>query len=237
MTLTNNSTEAREVEISFKFGYPSTDSTGKTVMVYDDSEAEEKYSLKPHLKAFPRKMIIQPKKEQAVRFLAMLPPELEDGTYWTRVSILSKPIDKQIDTNTTEDEIRAGFVVNTELVNLVIFQKGKQTTGVELKDLNTEITDSLVTIDFEAERKGNCPFWGNFHMIMTDETKDEVLFDSQKPVAVYFDSYQKLVFNKANFEPGNYKIELRVNNEREDIPDENKIKFEANKLEKEFTIN
>lgn len=236
MTLTNSSSEPREVEISFRFGYPSSDSLGNTVMIYNDEETEAKYSLIPYLKVFPRKMIIEAKREQTVRFLTMMPPDLEDGTYWSRVSVLSKPIDSQIDTNTSENEIRAGFKVNTELVNVVIFQKGKQTTGIDINNLQTESNDSLVVISFNLKRTGNAPFWGNVDFQLKNPD-NKVIHKEKNPIALYFNGMKRYSFRRDEFQSGKHTIEIRMDNDRDDIPEERKIKFDANQIKKEFYIN
>jgi len=62
--VSNPSNSAVEVRLAFEFAYPTTDDNGRVFLNYEDEEAEQNYSLEPHLRAFPTTFVLQPDQRQ-----------------------------------------------------------------------------------------------------------------------------------------------------------------------------
>lgn len=81
----NRSNVPQEISISFRFGYPVSDSTGNVWMQYDDSLMAQNHSCRSWVRGFPEKFVINPGQRQVVRLLISPPPMIPDGEYWTRL--------------------------------------------------------------------------------------------------------------------------------------------------------
>lgn len=219
MKLINSGEMQREVEISFKFGYPLNDENGNAQMVYDDSVTEAAHSLVPYVKVFPRKLVMMPKSEQTVRFLAMVPNDLPDGTYWSRISILNKPIENLVSLDTNQEEISAGMILNTEVVSIVVYHKGQIQVKPILSDLAVEKDSAAITANCSVDKLGNSPFWGNVRYTLLDDD-DDVVLEHNHQLAIYKRGKVKHSFPREELEPGSYKVKVTLYNERDDIPED-----------------
>ena len=73
LTLYNAGDRAEEIEISFGFGYPRSDSTGALQVMITDSAAVGEPSASAWLRVFPRRMVLQPGQRQVVRVTVVAP--------------------------------------------------------------------------------------------------------------------------------------------------------------------
>ena len=78
-----------EIDIAFAFGYPQSDSVGNVTVPFTDSVPAGEPGAVPWLRAFPRRLVLQPGQQQVVRILAQPPENLPDGEYWGRVMVAS----------------------------------------------------------------------------------------------------------------------------------------------------
>ena len=229
----NASNDPMEIEIYPSFSYQNHDSAF-VIRTTTDSLMEARHSLLKYLKIFPKRLIVQPKKDQMVRFLVMHPPDILDGTYTSKITFVSQPITKQIDTNDKKN-IGMGLILKTAIISMVIYQKGKLTTSVDLKEL-TPSTDSLnLKLTIGMEKDGNSPYWGRAKISVFD-TKGVVVDTLNEPFGVYCNSYKSFAFKKKNFKPGQYTAEVTVNTVRSDIPEEKRIKVSPLTKRFEFTL-
>jgi P pilus assembly chaperone PapD len=90
LTLYNPGALAEEVEIGFAFGYPVSDSAGNvSVPLFDTSPAGEPSAVE-WMRAFPRRLRLEPGQRQVVRVMAQPPAGLANGEYWARVLVRSR---------------------------------------------------------------------------------------------------------------------------------------------------
>lgn len=229
----NSSSEEREIEVNFKFGYSDTDSLGNIFINYTDKKADN-YSLLPYIKAFPKKFILPGNGQQTVRFLLVMPNNLPDGTYWTRIVTRSSPIQKQIDTaNIPKGEVKAGFVFVTEFINMIVFQKGKVHTELSIGSPRIHVDSNKVNILMNMIQNGNSPSWATVKIKIKDESGNAI-DDINDNVAVYFNSVKKFSFDKNKFKPGKYKADIVISSERKDIPEDKWTRFKT--IETNFTF-
>ena len=76
ITLANPGTEPEEIEIELKFGYPETDSAGNPYVKLIDEPPPGAPSAAGWIRAFPRRVRLEPGQRQVVRLLATPPHPL-----------------------------------------------------------------------------------------------------------------------------------------------------------------
>ncbi len=81
----NRSNTPQEISISFRFGFPESDSAGITRMEYSDTAMERLHSCQEWLKGFPQKFIVNPGQQQVVRLLVAPPTGIADGEYLDQI--------------------------------------------------------------------------------------------------------------------------------------------------------
>lgn len=231
----NTSDDMVEIEISFRFSYFVSDSLGNSKLVWEDSSNSPR-NLTPYLKVFPKKAQLKAKTSQRVKFLLFMPPELEDGLYWTRIITKVLPKANMIDTIKTENGVSAGVVIIREFANSIVYQKGKQITNLSAGEPSVKLDSSLVTVFFDMEQTGNAPTWAAAHFRILDEAGKQV-DELLQTVAIYDKMRTKFMFDKGKFKPGRYTAEYKFSGERDDIPREKRTLFEPITGKFEFNVN
>lgn len=234
LKIMNYTDQPKEVEIDIRFGYPGYDSLGNVTLIYDDKEAEQLYSAQKFIKVFPKKLMLGPKEEQVIRFMARNVGDLQDGTYYSRVFVISKNPPQEIDSNYTEGEIQARLEFRFTLMSVLIFQKGTTNCNVDITDVISYNDSANVNFLIGFEREGNSPFFGTAEVNIYDRNNDLVA-EKKEVTPIYFDTRKAFKFEKSKFDKGEYKVEITLTNEHKDVPDDFKIPFEA--VTKEFIVN
>ena len=131
MTLYNPNPLPEEIDISFAFGYPQSDSTGNVTVPLADTAATGEPAATSWLRAFPRKLVLQPGQQQVVRILAQPPAELADGEYWSRVLITTvggrPPVEQEV-----QPDVKVAITMKTIMVASLNYRKGKLVSGVNV---------------------------------------------------------------------------------------------------------
>ncbi len=232
MKVMNSSGEPKEISIEVKYGYPGLDSTGKSQMVYDDSLTAKIHDATPHIKIFPKRLILDDKEEQTVRFMLGNIGHLDDGTYFARVFITSKNPPEEIDTSYTET-ISARLDIQFTLIAALVFQKGRTTNEIEINGISSHIDSGEVNIVFDFERKGNSPFFGT-SIIRLFDMNGNLVSEKRELSPLYFSGKKAYNFSNDEVDNGKYKVELLISNEHKDVPDNFKIPFTP--IKKEYNI-
>ncbi len=234
VTLTNNGFSDKEVEVIFRFGYVGNDENGNHKLIFTDTVLEKQYTLVPYIKAFPKKVIIKPQKQQVVRFLVRNIGDKPDGTYWTRMGIRFRDPAKSVTKPEDTSKITTAIELVAEVNTLIMFQKGAVNAAVDIPFINTIAVGDTFNLYVNYERIGNSPFMGNVTIGIYDRNGDPVETFSEK-LGVFSTLLRRYPFEKSNFPPGTYKAEFTITNEREDIPEKNTLKF--NVFSKNFTFD
>lgn len=230
----NRSKDPQEIMVSFKFGYPTSDSLGNIFMQYNDSLAAEKYSCSDWLRGFPRQFILNPGQQQVVRLTVMPKQDLPDGVYWSRLVTKSTPQVKFVDTVKTGVTANITFVL--EQVTTVIYEKGGVSTTVSVSNGHTYEDSTHLNIVARINRGGNAPFLGTVDLKVLDAAGNTVYSD-RLLLAAYFSMNVKFAVPLSDMRAGdNYTAVFDVSSDRPDIPPENAIKIDPVEQKFPFTL-
>lgn len=229
----NRSNTPQEISISFKFGFPESDSVGNVKMQYDDSLMAREHSCELWLRGFPQKFIVNPGKQQTVRLLASPPSGIPDGEYWTRLITSSTPQAKTIDT------VKAGITANITFVlrqvTTVLYKKGYVNTSVGISRLRVVPDSTSMDLLAYVTRGGNSPFFGKMKTVVKNKT-GKVVYSNQEVIAIYPSSMVvKFSIPLSDLQGGAYTAEVKLGSERNDIPVEDLLKVPT--ADKSITFN
>lgn len=213
--VTNNSTQPQEVEISFAFGYPGSDSEGNMLMNYSDSVAFEQYALDPVIRAFPRTFILPVNQQRTIRVQVKPSVGMKDGFYFTRAKILAKPQSTEVSKPVTEG-ISTKITFNFEQVIPAFYKRGKVTTGLKIGKIDATQKDSILVILTQLERLGDAPFIGSINAKLKD-AEGKVVVIAESSTTAYFKVLRRIDLNVTKVTPGAYKLELTFETKRGDM--------------------
>lgn len=184
LTLYNPGTRAEEIEITFAFGYPRSDAFGAISVPLADSTPAGEPSVLGFVRAFPRRLRLEPGQRQTVRILMQPPAGLPEGEYWGRVLIRSRggrpPVEQQ------QGGIRMQIDLETVIVGAVNYRNGAMRTGIAVDSARATATarGDSVRVTTDLTRQGNAAYLG--HMALELVGLDgRVLGTSEEDLAVY----------------------------------------------------
>jgi hypothetical protein len=213
--ISNNGTEPQEVAITFRFGYPGCDSEGNLVMNYSDKEACRQFGLDSVIRAFPRIFILPGKSHRIVR-IQVIPGKIRnDGFYYTRMKVLSKPQKPEL-SREPEEGLSASISLNFEQVTAVFYRRGKVNTGVEVQKLDIIQNEKKLILRSHLQRRGNAPFFGTMAALLIDG-HSRVVAEVQNTTTAYFDVIRRMELDIGNVQPGDYTLELSFESRRNDM--------------------
>jgi hypothetical protein len=183
LTLYNPNPLPEEVEIGFAFGYPVSDSTGEvTVPLHETAPAGEP-SAQEWLRAFPRRLVLQPGQQQVVRILAQPPADLADGEYWSRVLVTATggrpPVEQQV-----QPDVKVAISMRTIVVASLNYRKGRLTTGVTVRAAEAVRTPEGARVTIDMERRGEAAYLGQLRLEQLDAV-GRVLTQEEDVLSVY----------------------------------------------------
>jgi hypothetical protein len=184
ITLYNPNPLPEEIDISFAFGYPQSDSMGEvTVPLVDEAPAGEPSAV-PWLRAFPKKLILQPGQQQVVRVLASPPAGLADGEYWSRVLITATggrpPIEQQV-----QPDVRVAISMRTIVVASLNYRKGSRlTTGVNAQSAQAVRTADGAQLTLDLTRLGEAAYLGKVRVELL-ASDGRVIAEEEDVLSVY----------------------------------------------------
>ncbi len=230
----NKSLEEYEINISFVFGYPITDSLGNGTMKYIENPADSLPSIATWIRAFPRSFILVPEQKQIVRMTVRPPAYLEPGTYWTRMVTSSTPKSPPVDTLKEGISAKVRFVLNQ--VTTVVYRVGEATTGLDMADINVDSDSLNLKVFVELNREGNSAFLGNMTTRLFNSNGDTVSV-KEDFVQVYYNLNKRVDIPVEGLAEGNYRAEVDIRfNEKEYIPESRLVPMKYNyKREIDFT--
>lgn len=215
VTLVNTSDQAEEISLVFRFGYPTTDSAGNVGVPLTDEPPPGQPSAHAWLRAFPRRLRLEPGQQQRVRVTVTPPTELPNGEYWARMVVTSRPAATPIAVAGGDSAVRAAVTFEVRTVTSVTFRKGPLTTGVRLEAFRaTRQGDSLETW-VDLVREGTAAYLGSLRFEL--RSGEQVVRDWSIPVAVYYEQHRRLMLAVEGITPGTYQLHLLVSTAREDI--------------------
>lgn len=184
LTLYNPGTTAEEIEITFAFGYPRSDLAGLISVALADSAPTGEPSVLGFVRAFPRRLRLEPGQRQTVRILMQAPAGLAEGEYWGRVLIHSRggrpPVEQQ------QGGIRMQIDVETVIVGAVNYRNGTMRTGVVVDSARATVgtRGDSVRILTDLSRQGNAAYIGRMTIDLL-AADGRVLATMDEDLAVY----------------------------------------------------
>jgi hypothetical protein len=213
--INNNSATPQEVEISFAFGYPASDTAGNLVMNYKDSVAYKKYGLDSVIRAFPRTFILPGNQQRTIRIRVKPTPGMKDGFYFTRVKVLTKPQTPDVAKTTTEG-VTTRINFNFEQVIPAFYKRGKVTTGLKVEKIDAIQKDTNLVILAHLVRLGEAPFIGRI-MVKLIDAKGKVVATTRSSMTAYFTELRRVDMAIAKVTPGPYRMEVTFETKRADM--------------------
>ena len=184
LTLYNPGTAAEEIEITFAFGYPRSDLAGAISVALADSAPTGEPSVLGFVRAFPRRLRLEPGQRQTVRILMQPPAGLAEGEYWGRVLIRSRggrpPVEQQ------QGGIHMQIDLETVIVGAVNYRNGPMKTGVAVDSAHASIVSSgdSVRVVADLHRLGNAAYLGHLTLELVGGD-GKVIGAVQEDLAVY----------------------------------------------------
>lgn len=215
LTLHNPGTLPEEVTIDFAYGYPQSDTAGNIAVELTREPAAGEPSALAWMRAFPRRLMLQPGQRQVVRVMVDAPAGLAQGEYWARVLITSKGGQPPIE-QTQGDQV-LHLEVQTTLVMAANYRNGDVSTGVTVTSAAARRTGAEVTLELDLERTGNAAFLGSLRADLVD-ARGTVLGSAFDDLAVYRTIHRRLTIPIPDGAAGALQLRLTVNTERDDLP-------------------
>ena len=236
MTVRNPTNKPVEIEIRFSYGLPVSDEHGNVKVVFQDSLVTDPHSALGWIKAFPKKMILDPNTSQTIRFLARPPKDIQDGEYWARIMVRSQEGQTSIPIPSSREGIstRLNMVMQTAIV--IKYRKGDLLSKIEVVGTEVMKTDSSVIAMIDMKNRGNVSYVGTLKCRLLDARNKEISFD-RIDLAVYYDLLRRveLPVTEGNF-TAPYKVEVSISTDgRTDIPPQDLII--GNKIEYMATVD
>lgn len=221
--VSNPSNNAVEVRLSFEFAYPATDETGRVFLNYDNTEAEQLYSLQPHLRAFPTTFVLEPGARQTIRLIGRLPQTTDPGMYWTRMRVSSNQVTPPIG-EVAEGQVAAQVSFQIDQVTAVLVHHGAVTTGLEIHQSQANVEEGRLIVLTDVERTGNAPFIGSVRTQLLGLGNSQV-DERRSSTSVYFRNNQRVEFDVSALSPGTYTAVTTFESSRNDISSQNLIQI------------
>ena len=215
--VTNTSSTPQELNVSLRFGYPSTNEEGSVSMRFDDEERQARYGVDQNVRVFPRRLVLQPGESQTLRFQVMPMADRPDGMYWARAVIASRAVTPDVDDlELAEGEVGARVGVVFEQDIPLFYRKGNTTTGVIVHQVFSDIDEERLVLRPHVSRDGNSPFLGTVQAEMFDSDGNMVQSTSRNAF-FYFEEYRRLEIPVEELAPGRYRVDLHFDTQRRDI--------------------
>ncbi len=235
LTIQNPTDRPKQVQISFSFGVPISDSAGNIRLNLQDSAVTDERSALDWIKAFPKKMILEPNTSQVVRFLARPPKDLADGEYWARIIVRSQEGETSIPLPTEDDKITTKLNMIMQTAIVLKYRSGNLISKLEVRGTEVFPTDTMVTAFIDMVNRGNVSYVGILDCRLVD-AKGREISSNDIDLAVYRELKRKV---RLPIFPGNftkpYKIDISISTEgRKDIAAEDLIA--GNRIEYSTTV-
>lgn len=218
MTLYNPNPLPEEIEISFSFGYPQSDSAGDVTVPLAEVAPEGEPAATSWLRAFPRRLVLQPGQQQVIRLLAQPPADLPDGEYWSRVLVTATggrpPVEQQV-----QPDVRVAISMRTVIVASLNYRKGRLSTGLSVTGSSAVRTPDGVQVTLDMERQNQAAYLGRIRLDVLDAA-GRTLHQEEDIVSVYRRLRRRFVIPDV---PGAARVRYTFDTERPELGQANII--------------
>lgn len=224
VTIGNAGDSPEEATVEIRFGFPDADSAGTPFVRMIDDPDSTYPSAADWVRAFPQRVLLQPKSQQVVRLLARPPAGLHAGEYWARLIVTGQGVAPQV--AGADTVVRAGLNLVIRLVASVNFRNGQVSTGVAVRDMTAEAEGDSLTVWTHMERKGNAAWLGTADFELVNQA-GAVVRSWSSTLAVYVPMQRRFSFPLDSLAPGDYRVRLRLHTDRPDLPPERVLRSPA----------
>ncbi len=205
----NNSLDPVEAEIELLYGYPHTNDDGEVFFKRYEQVPESEPSALEWIRAYPRHFIIEPGERQIVRLVARPPSGLPPGEYWVRPAIVTQtPF--QIDTASLSEDITANINMRRRNILSLNYRRGQVQPDIQTGVLSAAHSpEGGVRIEADLHRKGNGAYLGHA-VIRVFDNSNEMIYSSEREIAVYKDQMRAYHIPAEIFSPGEYTVEMEL---------------------------
>lgn len=178
----NKANEPVQVETDFRFRSLRANNDGEFYLDSNVTPDEMARSCDTWIKVFPKKFVLGPKSTRVIRVIAMIPDSLDDGEYWSRLSILSEKVEGPRALSKRDTTQPIAFKVNLVTgINIpIVVRKGKAETGVELGSILARRDTAGMKIFVDTRRLGNSAYRGILSATVNDASGKEVAKGERK---------------------------------------------------------
>lgn len=215
LTLYNPGELPEEITIDFAYGYPQSDTAGNIAVDLTREPAPGEPSALGWMRAFPRRLVLQPGQRQVVRVMVDAPAGLADGEYWARVLVTSRGGQPPIEQARGDQVLH--LEVQTTLVMAANYRNGDVRTGVDVAAAAARRTGDAVQLELDLQRTGNAAFLGSLRADLVD-ARGAVLASAYDDLAVYTTMRRRLSVPVPADAAGPLQLRLTINTERDDLP-------------------
>ncbi|HEX6693352.1 MAG TPA: hypothetical protein VF035_01490 [Longimicrobiales bacterium] len=226
ITLYNPNPLPEEIDIGFAWGYPQSDSAGNVTVPLSDTAPAGEPAATAWLRAFPRKLVLQPGQQQVVRILAQPPADLPDGEYWSRVLITTvggrPPVEQEV-----QPDVKVAITMKTIMVASLNYRKGKLTSGVKVARADAASTPEGVQLTLDLERSGEAAYLGRIRVQLQDRN-GKTIVEEEDVISVYRTLRRRFVLPVADRSTlDGARIRYILDNERPELGQTNIISSAA----------
>jgi hypothetical protein len=215
ITLYNPNPLPEEIDIAFAFGYPVSDSLGEVTVPLTETGPPGEPSAVEWLRAFPRRLVLEPGQQQVVRILAQPPADLPDGEFWARVLITATggrpPVEQQV-----QPDVRVAISMRTIVVASLNY---RLTTGLDVTAAEFVRTAGGPQLTLDLSRTGSAAWLGMIRVQALDAA-NRVVAEEEDVISVYRSLRRRFVFADA---PGAVRVRYLLETERPELGQSNII--------------
>lgn len=215
ITLFNPGELAEEIEIGFAFGYPTSDAEGNVGVALVEEPGADEPNAVPWLRAFPRRLVLEPGQRQVVRIMVQPPAGLDDGEYWGRALIRSRGGQPPIEE--LRGDVAVQVNVETVVVAAVSYRHGRVDTGLEVVAAGARRDGGRVVGLIDLARMGNAAFLGRIVAEVIDG-EGMVLGATEDVLAVYRTIRRRVEVPVPAGAEGPLRLRYRLDTDRDDLP-------------------
>lgn len=215
VNVSNPSTETVEVWFEFRYGYNANDSANNVTVLMPDTVAPGEPSAASWIRAFPNRFTLGPQESQTIRLLVEAPPGVSAGEYWSRVLVVSKPMNGPTINGRPTRGTSIQLIVKTGVP--MLYRTGIVDTHIKLLRPPEFKTDAKsFTIQLPLRREGNASYWGSIECQVKNSSGKQVLKQDFK-VVVYKDFVLPMKMDRSELPAGDYTVTLISRTTRPDI--------------------
>ncbi len=196
LILRNADQNAVEVTVEILFGYETANDQGKVNAFYPKDASMQERSAAAWVRAYPKKMRLNPSQEQVVRFLIRRPRNLPAGEYWARASVMAVPILPPPKTPPDHpDKLQIQLGVTADQRVPIFVRHGEVSASPKIREVKPRITSDSsgksVELLYKVETHGGGAFLGQARAQLLD-SKGKILGETTKNLAVFETGFRNI---------------------------------------------